>query len=73
MARTLPVKGKTVHVRSNVNVGGLAYGQMAEVDDNQKARDLIAAGLWTLLVKRKPEQPVVETPVVDEVAATDEG
>jgi|GEM_PF-3831744 len=76
MARPLPVKTKTVKVRSNVNVGGLTPGQFAEVDDNKYARDLIATGLWTLLVDKAapasapapaPAPAVEEAPVTDEV------
>lgn len=52
MARQIPVKNKTVKVRSNVNVLGLAPGQMAEVDDDARTRGLIEAGLWTLLVEK---------------------
>lgn len=71
MARTLPVKGKTVKIRSNVNIAGLRPGQMAEVDDTQKTRDLISAGLWTLLVTKSTEP--VQAPIVVEEPIAEEG
>lgn len=68
MARAIPVKSKTVVVRSTVTVGGMSAGQIAEVDDSQKTRDLISAGLWVLLIsKTAAPEPVVVTPAEEPV------
>lgn len=45
---------QTVIVQSNINVGGLAPGQQAEVEDSPKTRELLDAGFWTLLVPATP-------------------
>lgn len=59
----MPIKSKTVKIVSMVNVAGLQPGQMAEVDDTTQTRDLIAAGLWTLLVSSDEISALPETPV----------
>lgn len=59
----MPIKSKTVKIVSMVTVAGLQPGQMAEVDDTAQTRDLIAAGLWTLLVSPEEVSALPETPV----------
>lgn len=50
MARSLKPTGKTLSVRSAINIGGLTPGQEAVVDDSESVRNLIKSGFWTLLV-----------------------
>lgn len=68
MARPLPIKNKTVKVRSTVTVLGLNPGQIAEIDDTQQVRDLIAGGLLVLIVSKgeiAATKPVVTETIED--------
>jgi hypothetical protein len=57
---------QTVIVRSNVHTGGLKPREEAEVENNEKTRELIALELWTLL---RPVEQDVEVPAVESEGA----